>query len=72
MAHAANSIYGRRLVKDSPSGVQLTPPRTNASSAPKVSRTGKNKKALTDLSNRFKATGNRDDYVNYRAKQLAK
>lgn len=72
MAHAANSIYGRRLVKDSPSGVQLTPPRTSASSAPKVSRTGKNKKALTDLSNRFKATGNRDDYVNYRAKQLAK
>jgi hypothetical protein len=70
MAHAANSIYGRKLVEDSPSGVKLNPPKTSASSAPKVSRTGKNKKLLTDLSNRFKSTGNKDDYINFRANQL--
>lgn len=71
MAHAANSMYGRRLVADTASGVQLSPPKTSASSAPKINRTGKNKKALADLSNRFKASGTRDDFINLRAKQLA-
>jgi hypothetical protein len=72
MAHAANSMYGRRLVSDSASGVQLNPPRTSASSAPKINRTGKNTKALADLSNRFKASGSKDDFVKLRAKQLTK
>lgn len=72
MAHAANSMYGRRLVTDSASGVQLNPPKTSASSAPKINRTGKSKKALADLSNRFKASGSRDDFVKLRATQLAK
>jgi hypothetical protein len=72
MAHAANSMYGRRLVSDSASGVQLNPPRTSASSAPKINRTGKNTKALSDLSNRFKASGSKDDFVKLRAKQLTK
>jgi hypothetical protein len=72
MAHAANSMYGRRLVSDSASGVQLNPPRTSASSAPKINRTGKNTKALADLSNRFKASGTKDDFVKLRAKQLTK
>ena len=34
IAHAANSIYGRKLIKDTGKSVNLTPPKTGASSAP--------------------------------------
>ena len=72
IAHAANSIYGRKLVSDTKPGVKLDPPKTGATSAPNSSRTTKAKKAVTELSGRFKNSGSRDDYIKLRTLQLTK
>ena len=72
IAHAANSIYGRKLVDDTKKSVNLNPPKTGATSAPSVSRTKKSQKALADLNNRFKSSGSRDDFITFRAAQLSK
>ena len=72
IAHAANSIYGRKLVQDTPSKVSITPPKTSASSAPIVSRTKKSQKALADLNSRFKNSGTKDSFIKYRTAQLSK
>jgi actin-related protein len=71
IAHAANSIYGRKLVKESPK-VSITPPKTGATAAPTTSRASKGKKALADLSSRFKNSGTRDDFIKLRTKQLTR
>ena len=71
IAHAANSIYGRKLIQDKPN-VSINPPKTGASSAPITSRNSKGKKALADLSSRFKTSGTRDDFIKLRTKQLTK
>ena len=71
IAHAANSIYGRKLVGDNKK-VNLTPPKTGATSAPSISRTKRSQKALTDLNSRFKQSGNRDDFISLRTAQLSK
>ena len=57
IAHAANSMYGRKLVQEKPK-VSITPPKTGATSAPNTSRASKSTKALADLSSRFKDSGN--------------
>ena len=72
IAHAANSIYGRKLVQDTPSNVSITPPKTSASSAPIVSRTKKSQKALADLNSRFRDSGSKDAFIKYRTAQLSK
>ena len=71
IAHAANSIYGRKLIKESPK-VSITPPKTSATAAPTTSRTSKGKKALADLSRRFKNSGTREDFIKLRTKQLTR
>tara|TARA_R100001163_G_scaffold65242_1_gene61760 strand:- start:1006 stop:2118 length:1113 start_codon:yes stop_codon:yes gene_type:complete len=71
IAHAANSIYGRRLIKESPK-VSITPPKTGATSAPKTSRTTKGQKALADLNSRFQTTGDQKDFIKLRTKQLTR
>ena len=71
IAHAANSIYGRKLVKDTKS-VNLNPPKTGATSAPTVSRTKKSQKALADLNSRFKNSGSKGDFISLRTAQLSK
>ena len=73
IAHAANSIYGRKLVSDTPKkNVNLNPPKTGATAAPASGRTNKSKKALADLNSRFKTSGSRDDFIKLRTKQLTK
>jgi hypothetical protein len=70
-AHAANSMYGRKLVKDSKPGTALNPPRTGpSSSARSDKRPGKNVKALKDLQARFRQSGNPRDYAEMRKLQL--
>ena len=71
IAHAANSMYGRRLIQDKPK-VSITPPKTGATSAPNTSRAKKSTKALADLSSRFKDSGNEKDFIKLRTKQLTK
>lgn len=71
IAHAANSMYGRKLIQDKPK-VSITPPKTGATSAPNTSRASKSTKALADLSSRFKDSGNEKDFIKLRTKQLTK
>lgn len=71
IAHAANSMYGRKLIQDKPK-VSITPPKTGATSAPNTSRAKKSTKALADLSSRFKDSGNEKDFIKLRTKQLTK
>ena len=71
LAHAANSIYGRKEVKDSKSKVRLNPPNTstpNAASPDKqVSRTNK---SIKNLSTQFRQSGQKDDFITLRTLQL--
>jgi len=71
MAHAANSIYGRKPVKEAPKSATLTPPKA-AISAGASSDKGVNKsvKALKDLNQRFRHSGNKSDFVTLRTQQL--
>ena len=71
IAHAANSMYGRKLIQEKPK-VSITPPKTGATSAPNTSRASKSTKALADLSSRFKDSGNEKDFIKLRTKQLTK
>jgi hypothetical protein len=66
IAHAANSIYGRKLVEPTKSKVKLDPPKTGTSSAPQTNRATKGAKALSDLSSRFKDSGTKDDFIKLR------
>ncbi len=71
MAHAANSIYGRKPIKEAPKSATLTPPKA-AISAGASSDKGVNKsvKALKDLNQRFKQSGNKSDFITLRTQQL--
>lgn len=71
MAHAANSIYGRKPVKEAPKSATLTPPKA-AISAGASSDKGVNKsvKALKDLNQRFRHSGNKSDFITLRTQQL--
>ena len=70
MAHAANSIYGRKLVKSSNTAT-LDPPKTGITSASKSEKTmNKSAKALKDLSQRFRQSGNKGDFITLRTQQI--
>ncbi len=71
MAHAANSIYGRKLVQEAPKSTSLTPPKTAASAASTSEKTvGKSTKVLKDLGQRFRQSGNKSDFITLRTLQL--
>ena len=76
-AHAANSIYGRKVINESkPSKTtgkspSLTPTRTaNNASTKSEKPNSKTSKALKDLQSRFKQTGQASDYAAMRKLQL--
>ena len=71
IAHAANSIYGRKPVKEAPKSATLTPPKA-AITAGASSDKGVNKsvKALKDLNQRFRHSGNKSDFITLRTQQL--
>ena len=71
IAHAANSIYGRKPVKEAPKSATLTPPKA-AISAGASSDKGVNKsvKALKDLNQRFRQSGNKSDFITLRTQQI--
>jgi hypothetical protein len=71
MAHAANSIYGRKLVKEAPKSATLTPPKTAITAGATSDKTvGKSVKALKDLNQRFRQSGNKSDFITLRTQQL--
>lgn len=71
LAHAANSIYGRKAVKSTKSNVRLNPssnstPSASGSEKP-ASRTSK---SIKNLSNQFKQSGDKSDFITLRTLQL--
>jgi hypothetical protein len=71
MAHAANSIYGRKPVKEAPKSATLTPPKTAITAGATSDKTvGKSVKALKDLNQRFRQSGNKSDFITLRTLQL--
>jgi len=71
IAHAANSIYGRKLVKETPRNTTLTPPKTAGTAASQSEKTvGKSVKALKNLDQQFRQTGNKSDFITLRTLQL--
>jgi hypothetical protein len=71
LAHAANSIYGRKEVQSAKSKVRLNPSNTStpnaASSEKQVSRTNK---SIKNLRTQFKQSGQKDDFITLRTLQL--
>jgi len=71
MAHAANSIYGRKPVKEAPKSATLTPPKAAITAGATSDKTvGKSVKALKDLNQRFRQSGNKSDFITLRTQQL--
>lgn len=71
LAHAANSIYGRKEVQSAKSKVRLNPSNTStpnaAGSEKQVSRTNK---SIKNLSTQFRQSGQKDDFITLRTLQL--
>ena len=71
MAHAANSIYGRKTIKNSPTSTKLSPPKTAISAASTSEKTvGKSAKALKSFNQQFRQSGNKSDFIALRTLQL--
>jgi len=71
MAHAANSIYGRKTIKEGISSPKLNPPKTGISSAGTPEKTAtKNVKVMKEISQRFRTSGAKNDFVTLRTLQL--
>ena len=71
IAHAANSIYGRKPVKETPKNTTLSPPKTAGTAASQSEKTvGKSVKALKNLDQQFRQTGNKSDFITLRTLQL--
>ena len=71
VAHAANSIYGRKPVKEAPKSATLTPPKAAITAGATSDKTvGKSVKALKDLNQRFRQSGNKSDFITLRTQQL--
>lgn len=72
LAHAANSIYGRRSVETKPTA-RLSPPSPVVSQSTESSLPqSRQNRALNDLSDRFNKTGRYKDFAKYRALQFTK
>lgn len=70
-AHAANSIYGRKPVSQKGSAT-LNPPRTGPTGSAKAEKgPTKTAKALKDLQNRFRQSGNPRDFAEMRKLQIS-
>jgi hypothetical protein len=71
-AHAANSIYGRKTIPQSKSGVTMTPPKTGPSGSAKSEKSqSRTAKAIQELQSQFKQSGNARDFAALRKLQMA-
>ena len=71
LAHAANSIYGRKEVKNGKSKVRLNASNTstpNAAGSEKPS--SRTNKSIKNLSTQFRQSGQKDDFITLRTLQL--
>jgi hypothetical protein len=77
LAHAVDSMYARKTVPSTATRKagkpKINPPKSSVpSSAMPEQGQRKSSKVLQDLSSRFKQSGNKDDFISLRTKQLAK
>jgi hypothetical protein len=77
LAHAVDSMYARKTVRSTPTKKagkpKINPPKSSVpSSAMPEQGQRKSSKVLQDLSSRFKQSGNKDDFISLRTKQLAR
>jgi len=75
VAHAANSIYGRKLISmdDKPKSPAINPPASPNTTAAAPERTeSRAEKSIRDIETRFKQTGNSSDFIALRAAQISK
>jgi hypothetical protein len=77
LAHAVDSMYARKAVPSTPAKAtgkpKISPPKTSVpSSAMPEQGQRKSSKVLQDLTSRFKKSGNKDDFISLRTKQLAR
>jgi hypothetical protein len=79
LSHAVNSIYGRKVIKNSPVGnkakgnVTLDP---SSSATPSSAASEKTErpitKAVKEHQNRFKSSGRKDDFIKLRTLQITR
>ena len=77
IAHGVDNIYARKTIPGTPvkSGnkPKINPPKSSSpSSAMPEQGQRKSSKVLKDLSSRFKKSGNKDDFISLRTKQLSR
>jgi len=74
IAHAANSMYGRRVIEsDKPKAPAITPPSSPSTAAAAPERAeSRTEKTLKDVESRFKQTGSASDFIALRAAQISK
>jgi hypothetical protein len=75
VAHAANSIYGRRLIEmdSKPRSPSINPPSVPSTTAAAPERTeSRAEKSIKDIESRFKQTGSSSDFIALRAAQISK
>jgi len=75
VAHAANSIYGRKLIDmdNKPKSPAINPPSTPSTTAAAPERAeSRTEKTLKDVESRFKQTGSASDFIALRAAQISK
>ncbi|MBT8448063.1 MAG: hypothetical protein KJO69_00120 [Gammaproteobacteria bacterium] len=70
IAHAANSLYGRKLVKEKPS-VRIQPPQQPNGMGAKAERgESKSSKSMKQTRERFTKTGDKNDFITLRTLQM--
>ena len=71
MAHAANSIYGRREIKSGGKSARLKPPsQPTGAGAQSERKPSLQSKQIKDIKQRFSASGNKSDFVTLRTLQM--
>lgn len=71
LAHAANSMFGRKLVQDEPRKGRLIPPSSTPASAKSEKKMPSAVKSLNNASNQFLQSGKKNDYIRLRTLQLS-
>lgn len=74
IAHAANSMYGRRVIEpDKPKAPAISPPSNPSTTAAGPERTeSRTEKTVKDIESRFKQTGSASDFIALRTAQISK
>ena len=71
MAHAANSIYGRKPVAETRQSARLNPPKQPTGSGAQSERQLNSRvKKVNEYKNQFSKTGSKSDFVTLRTLQL--